>query len=159
MNKFFLLLGFIVLFPYMKTEISELLHSDLSVCDINEKAFTEGEFIKYKLYYNWGIIWLSAGEMTFSVKEDQGQLYLLTEGYTYPSYEWLFEVNNRYESWLDPESLLPLRSVRSIQEGGYSLYDEVEYHRAAGVAVSHRAKKKGQPLKKIEYEIEYFIFS
>jgi len=154
MNKFFLLLGFIVLFPYMKTEISELPHSDLSVCDINEKAFTEGEFIKYKLYYNWGIIWLSAGEMTFSVKEDQGQLYLLTEGYTYPSYEWLFEVNNRYESWLDPETLLPLRSVRSIQEGDYSLYDEVEYHRAAGVAVSHRAKKKGQPLKKIEYEID-----
>jgi len=144
------------LFPFGKEQASPPSNGgDLSVCDITEKAFTEGETIKYKLYYNWGFIWLTAGEMTFTVKQDDGHIHLKTNGHTYASYEWLFKVNNRYESWLDPESLLPIRSVRDIMEGDYALYDEVFYDREAGKAISHRAKRKGDSLTRKEFAIDH----
>ena len=36
-------------------------------CFMENKTFQGGEEITYKLYYNWGIMWLSAGEVTFAI--------------------------------------------------------------------------------------------
>ena len=36
-------------------------------CRIDSKAFAPGEVITYKAYYNWGFIWLHAGEVEFNV--------------------------------------------------------------------------------------------
>ena len=39
----------------------------------------------------------------------------------------LYEVNDVYESWVDPETLLPLKSVRNVKERKYRFFDEVTY--------------------------------
>ena len=39
----------------------------------------------------------------------------------------LYEVNDVYESWVDPETYLPLKSVRNVREQKYRFYDEVTY--------------------------------
>jgi hypothetical protein len=39
----------------------------------------------------------------------------------------LYEVNDVYESWVDPETFLPVKSVRNVREQNYRFYDEVLY--------------------------------
>lgn len=125
-----------------------------NLCSPDDKCFQIGEKITYVLYYHWGLIWLSAGEVTFEVMEKDGQLYILSVGETYPSYEWFYEVENIYESYLDPETLLPNRTIRSINEGNYYLYEEVDYDRLNGTAISRRTRKKGEELKTFVNEIK-----
>lgn len=39
----------------------------------------------------------------------------------------IFEVNDLYESWVDPQTFLPIKSVRNVKEQKYRFYDEVMY--------------------------------
>jgi hypothetical protein len=39
----------------------------------------------------------------------------------------IYEVNDVYESWVDPETYLPVKSVRNVREQKYKFYDEVTY--------------------------------
>jgi len=39
----------------------------------------------------------------------------------------IYEVNDLYESWVDPETYLPIKSVRNVKEQKYRFYDEVIY--------------------------------
>jgi hypothetical protein len=92
-------------------------------CYIKNFAFKEGEVLKYQAYYNWGFIWLNAGFVEFKVKQTS---YLTRPVYhfdacgaTHKSYEWIFKVNDKFESYLDKETLLPLWFNQNTYEGGY----------------------------------------
>jgi hypothetical protein len=99
-----------------------------AVPDINSQcfervfAFREGEKLEYEIYYNLGPVWLNAGYVRFEVKPKayQGRNVYHLDGYgaSYKGYDWIFKVRNRYQSYIDKESLKPLwfRSVTS--EGG-----------------------------------------
>lgn len=39
----------------------------------------------------------------------------------------IYEVNDLYESWVDPHTALPVKSVRNVRERKYRFYDEVIY--------------------------------
>lgn len=39
----------------------------------------------------------------------------------------IFEVNDVYESWVDPKTFLPIKSIRNVKEQKYRFYDEVIY--------------------------------
>lgn len=39
----------------------------------------------------------------------------------------VFEVNDLYESWVDPKTYLPIKSIRNVKEQKYRFYDEVLY--------------------------------
>ncbi len=39
----------------------------------------------------------------------------------------IYEVNDVYESWVDPVTYLPVKSIRSVKEQKYRFYDEVTY--------------------------------
>ena len=49
-------------------------------CEIPHMAFQAGESLTYKVYYNWGTVWLSGGEVYFKLtKEDYKALYKFYE--------------------------------------------------------------------------------
>ncbi len=122
-------------------------------CFMENTTFQEGEEIIYKLYYNWNFVWIPAGEVTFNVDETNGQYHLSAKGRTYKSYEWFFKVRDNYDTYVDKYSLLPSTSIRDIQEGGYTLYDKVEFDQDAGKAVALRGKTKDIATSK-EYTID-----
>ncbi len=126
---------------------------EVKLCEIENRTFVPGEEITYKLYYNWNFIWLSAGEVTFKVKDMGSKYHLSAVGRTYKSYEWFFKVRDYYDSYVDKESLLPLVSVRDVQEGGYTLYDRVAFDQEEKVARSTRGKSRKET-KTTEYQIE-----
>ena len=113
-------------------------------CFIENSAFQAGEEITYKLFYNWNFVWLAAGEVVFNVSEKDGKYHISAKGRTYKTYEWFFKVRDHYESYLDKETLLPETSIRDVHEGGYRLYDKVDFDQEKNLAISERGKTKDQ---------------
>ncbi|NJC27905.1 DUF3108 domain-containing protein [Neolewinella antarctica] len=112
------------------------------VCTTDNDTFQPGEIITYKLYYNWGMVWLAAGEVVFKVSELPDQYHITVTGKTYESYEWFYAVNDRYESYLDKKSLLPKIHIKDVHEGGYTRYDRTTFDQIDQTAVSARGKTR-----------------
>ncbi len=112
----------------------------ISNCYIENIAFQDDEELKYKVYYNWGIMWLSAAEVVFRVKEKKDGYHISAVGKTYSSYEWLYKVHNKYEVFIDKETLLPKWSVRIIKENNYTQYEKMVFNQTAGTVISTLGK-------------------
>ena len=100
-------------------------------CNIDTKAFGPGEKVVYNAYYNWGIIWLHAGDVEFSVsaKKYNGLdvLHLYAWGTSFKSYDWIFKIRQKYQSYVDPETLMPLRYERDVVEGSYTAFEDYKF--------------------------------
>ena len=120
-DKFF----FAILFAWV-------LHFGVNAqCQIDSKAFAPGEVIKYHAYYNWGFIWINAGEVEFKVtsKKYEGRdvYHLYGWGTSFKSYDWIFKVRQKYQSYIDAETLLPLWYERDVVEGTYTAFEEYKF--------------------------------
>ncbi len=111
-----------------------------SDCYIANNSFQPGEKLTYKIAFKWGAIWLSAGEATFNLENstynNKPCLHAIGYGATYRSYDWFFKVRDKYESYFDSEAMTPYKFVRDVNEGGYSLYNNVTFNHKAGKATS-----------------------
>lgn len=125
-------------------------------CTVENSVFEGGEELTYKLYYNWNFVWLSAGEVTFRVKDLGNEYYVSAIGKTYKSYEWFFKVEDKYEVWVDKETLLPKRSIRDVQEGKYTVYDKITFDHNKRKVSSLRGKTK-EAATLVEYDVENCI--
>lgn len=109
-------------------------------CGLHNISFRDGEQLTFKVYYNMGMLWVPAGDASFTVKGEMlngKQAYHVTgDGKTLKSYDWFFKVRDRYESYIDMETLLPLKFVRNVNEGGFKIYNNVTFNHSAGKAVS-----------------------
>lgn len=121
-------------------------------CFMENKTFQGGEEITYKLYYNWGIMWLSAGEVTFKVNDMGSQYHVAVAGRTYKSYEWFFKVRDYYDTYIDKNSLLPKTAIRDVSEGKYKLYNKITFDQENKKASSLRGKTREVATKK-EYNV------
>lgn len=57
----------------------------------------------------------------------------------------IYEVNDVYESWVDPETYLPVKSVRNVKEQKYRFYDEVIYDHVTDSLFSQKSGSKKVP--------------
>ncbi|MBK8502070.1 MAG: DUF3108 domain-containing protein [Saprospiraceae bacterium] len=114
-------------------------------CSATNSVFATGERIVYKIFYNWGFVWIAAGEVVFTVSENQEQYHLAAAGRTYKSYDWVFKVRDYFDSYVDKETLRPERTIRQVLEGNYTLYDDVTFKHHQSVAIS----KKGKSIDKL----------
>lgn len=124
-----------------------------SPCASENRAFQSGETIVYKLFYNWNFVWLSAGEVTFTVYDTGSDYHVAVRGQTYSSYEWFYKVRDNYESYLDKETLLPKLHIKDVQQGSYTRYDRTVFNQEKGKAVSMRGKTRDE-LKRKEIPLE-----
>jgi hypothetical protein len=116
------------------------LHAQNDFCSVRNTAFAEGEHLTFKVYYNMGRIWVGAGEANFDVKSEMlgaRRVYHITgDGKTQKSYEWFYKVRDRYETFIDIATMLPLKFVRNVNEGGFKIYNYVSFNQAINQAVS-----------------------
>lgn len=109
-------------------------------CSIRNSSFQHGEKMFFKVYYNMGRIWVGAGEATFSVNQEdlngRKVFHIVGDGKTLKSYEWFYKVRDRYETFLDAETLLPVKFVRNVNEGGFRIYNNVAFNHHVGQAIS-----------------------
>src|SRR5688500_970455 len=105
-------------------------------CNTRNTAFSEGEKLYFKVWYNMGRIWVGAGALTFGV--NGGTLggrkvyHIIGDGKTLKSYEWFYKVRDRYESWVDATTMQPAKFVRNVDEGGFKIYNNVVFNQNIG---------------------------
>lgn len=102
------------------------------------------EKIVYKLYYNWGMLWIPAGEATFYVADAGDAYHIDVYGKSFDSYSAIFNVNNRYTSHIDKESFLPTYFVRTVKENKYTRYDSLIFNRPNNEIIKFQGKTEQQ---------------
>ena len=109
-------------------------------CIVRNTAFGIGEKITYKVAYNLNSLWLNAGEVSFTVNEgfynNTPCYHMIGSGSTYRSYDWFYKVRDTYESYIDMQTLQPLRFIRNVYEGGYTVNQNVVFKHSENKAVS-----------------------
>jgi hypothetical protein len=114
------------------------------------KSFQPGESLKYSIGYQLMGVWVGAGDVTFTVKEEDlwGNHCYKFKGFgtTYPRYDWFYKVRDTYTSYADQKSLQPYRFTRDVSEGGF-YYREDNIYRYSDSSVYSVLKVKEKPLK------------
>lgn len=109
-------------------------------CDINNFSFQAGEQLTYKVYYNVSFAYIGAGEVTFTTSlatlNGRETYHIVGKGRTFSSYDWFFKVRDRYESYVDTATMLPLRFIRDVHEGDYKKYNIVNFDQKGHKATS-----------------------
>ncbi len=121
-------------------------------CEIPHMAFQAGESLTYKVYYNWGTVWLSGGEVYFKLtKEDyKGKpvLHASGEAVSYKSFDWLFKVRDKVDTYMNEETLQSYKFSRDVYEGGYTFYRSYDWDREKNIIYSYQDNRKGKKTSK-----------
>jgi hypothetical protein len=109
-------------------------------CGITNTAFKEGEVITMKVFYNSLGMYIGAGEASFttSLERFNGKTvyHCVGEGKSYSFFDNFFKVRDRYETYIDTTSMLPVKFIRNVDEGGHKIYNNVTFNHSIGTAVS-----------------------
>ncbi len=110
-------------------------------CGIKNTAFKAGEKVTYKVYYAVAGIYVDAGTATFTntleMLNNRPVYHIVGEGHTNSSYDILYKVRDKYESYIDTATLQALKFVRNVNEGGYKKYQNVTFNKTANTAVTN----------------------
>ncbi len=117
-------------------------HGQTDFCNTKNTSFKAGEKLLFKVYYNASFVWINAGNASFSIEPEEmngHDVYHVTGiGKTAKSYEWIYKVNDKYETFLDKETLLPHRFLRNVNEGGFRINQDVTFNHSKRQAVSDK---------------------
>lgn len=109
-------------------------------CLEQNSAFKAGELLSYDIKYNWGLLWVDAGEVSFMVEDTtyQGQKAFWFKGYgqSKPKWDWVYKVRDSFDAIGTIEQLTPLYFRRNTSEGSYKVDNENWYYNSKGIIKS-----------------------
>jgi len=109
-------------------------------CGLSNMSFNAGEVITFKIFYNVIGLYVDAGTASFSVSNEKLNArpvyHVVGLGTSNPSYDWIFKVRDRYETYIDTATLKPYKFVRHVEEGGFRKDELVLFNHAENKAVS-----------------------
>jgi hypothetical protein len=115
---------------------------------ITNLAFKRGELLKYRIHYGA----VNAGVATLAVDYSNTQvngrntLHVVGIGETKGSFDWVFKVRDRYESYVDEDALMPWVFIRRVDEGGFKINQNQTYDHLGG-----KVNSNGKSLTVPEY--------
>lgn len=144
--KFYFITFYLLLF-------SVLLNAQ---CYTKVTAFGIGEKLSYHVSYNLGFLWFNAGEVYFKTdsvtKNNRELIHFESVGTTYPDYDWIFKVRDKYQSYVDKETYKPLLFERIVNEGSTYKYNKYIFeNKRKKITVTYEDKK----IKKYTDTIDY----
>ncbi len=110
--------------PHHKTELEPKPNAHRTQ---SNSAFTYGEELVYRVHYGFitaAKIKLKVGNEAVKV-HDRPTYHLIADGRTLSTFDWLFKVRDRFESYMDMEYMAPLKYIKSVKEDAYSDVDLV----------------------------------
>lgn len=138
-------------FPTTLSPVSE-------TCEIPHMAFQSGESLTYKVYYNWGAVWLSGGEVYFKLTGETYKgisvLHAAGEANSYKSFDWLFKVRDKADTWMNSETLQSYKFSRDVYEGGYTFYRSYDWDREKNIIYSYQDNRKGKKVTKTITDVD-----
>ena len=121
--------SFIIAFLFLLMGIR--ICSGNEFCGITNNAFQNEEKISYTVFYSVIGIYVNAGSATFTANLERFSgkpvYHVVGLGSSNPSYDWVFKVRDRYESYIDTGNMQPQKFLRNIDEGGYKQQENVTF--------------------------------
>ena len=115
-------------------------------CDIHNTAFSANETLTYNVFYNVIGLYVNAGTATFSNRieklNNKVVYHVVGLGTSNPSYDFLFKVRDRYESYFDTTNLQPLKFIRNVDEGGYKKTEYITFSQQTNIATTLKGEFK-----------------
>ncbi|MBI1343164.1 MAG: DUF3108 domain-containing protein [Terrimonas sp.] len=109
-------------------------------CGIRNTAFKSGEEATFTVFYAVAGLYVNAGTAIFSntleTLNNRPVYHIIGDGKTNNSYDWIYKVRDKYESYVDTATMQPLRFVRNVNEGGFKKYENISFNRNANSAVT-----------------------
>ena len=109
-------------------------------CGIKNTSFTAGEVVTMKVFYTTLGMYVAAGEATFTTSLERfngkAAYHCVGEGKSYTFFDKFYKVRDRYETYIDTTSMLPMKFTRNVDEGGQKFYNNITFNQAANTAVS-----------------------
>ncbi len=97
-------------------------------------AFQRGEKLTYRVHYGF----IEAGKATIQIENENKKVnghstfHVVGTGTTNGAASLFFKVNDRYETYIDEQSILPLMFIRRVDEGGFKIKQDMifdqDYH-------------------------------
>lgn len=111
------------------------------MCGIKNTAFKAGEKVSYTVFYAVAGIYVNAGTATFTntleTLNGKPVYHIVGEGNSNSSYDIIYKVRDKYETYIDTSTLQALKFVRNVNEGGYKKYQNVVFNKTANTAVTN----------------------
>ncbi len=115
-------------------------------CSLRNRAYQAGEQLTFTVYYAVAGIYVNAGTATFTnaLERLNGRpvYHVTAEGKTNPSYDWIYTVRDKYETFIDTGNMLPQKFIRNVHEGDYKKYENIAFNRTANTAVTNNGVYK-----------------
>ncbi len=109
-------------------------------CGVRNTAFQPGEQVTMKVYYTTLGMYVGAGEAKFTTTLEKFNgvpvYHCVGTGESYPFFDNFYKVRDRYETYIDTATMLPVKFIRNVYEGGSKIYNNVTFNHKAGTAVS-----------------------
>ncbi len=129
-------------------------------CSIRNTSFSAGEKITLKVYYSVIGLHVDAGTATFSTSLENYNgktvYHSVGEGWSNSSYDWIFKVRDRYESYYDTATLKPYRFIRNIDEGGYKKHENASFnHETKTIVTNNKVVKSKECVQDVISAVYY----
>lgn len=108
------------------------VHSQMN-CSVTNDVFLSGERLEYQLFYNVSFVWLQAGTCQFntrSVTYNGKPAYKLSvDGKTFKSFDPFYRVRDTLISYVDPETMYPMRAYKFTHEDTWHGIDDFTFRK------------------------------
>lgn len=100
---------------------SDSTKTDPEFRTLENNAFTVGEKLTFDVKYGFVTAGIATMEVPQMRRISGREAYHVTfEVNSVPSFDWIYKVRDRYETFIDAKGLFPWRFEQHIREGGYS---------------------------------------
>lgn len=111
--------------------------------EIENTAFKVGEYLKYRIHYGF----IDAGIAELKVEsnktiQNRPAFHIVGTGRTTGMAEWFFKTRDRYETFIDTDSLVPLEFIRDVDEGGFKINRHIIFNHNNNRAVDLKDQNK-----------------
>jgi hypothetical protein len=111
-------------------------------CGIRNVAFKDSENITYTVFYNALGVYVNAGTANFitSLEQLSGKpvYHVTASGSSNNSYDWIFKVRDKYETFFDTATLQPYKFIRNVNEGSYKKHEDVTFNQKTNTAITNK---------------------
>lgn len=121
----------------------------VSLRKVNQKSVQKGEYLEYDASYGF----FDAAKATLTIDKSptringRNTMHVVGKGKTMGTFRWFFKVEDRYETYIDEEAMIPWKFIRHVREGGYSLDREIEFNQYANKATVIQKDTKDYKIK------------
>ena len=101
---------------------------------VTNNAFQRGEELTYRIHYGF----IDAATATIKINDENKKIdghstyHVVGTGTSKGAFNLFFKVRDRYETYIDSQSLCPLMFIRRVDEGGYKINQDMifdqDYH-------------------------------